>query len=396
MNSALLPSPVKHATKPTTLLELVERFCGSSQVEAVPSQRCSLEWSRLSPATRLSYRRILDPEKGYLARSLRLSFGRIMLSAIDTPNVVLMRDAVRRYALRRLECEHARRGGCGRDPQQAPPAWAANYAVRVLRRLFGWAVLYGYMPTNPALGVPEFPRPNALPEQHRSWTDTEFEAMLNAAQGSGATGIVLALALARFAGWPLGDIANQPPSVWQTPRLIYTRKKTGRTISVLAADPLLPLLDRYARRTGLRLVTDPCGKPYSEARLRQAIYRLSHRLAAAGQVKAGLTIHGLRHSLGKELYDLGLEREARKAVLGHESDAASKVYERDGERQRYADLAVLALNERYAAVCRTSMENCLPSVSLSAKESRKPNIGGRRSTSAESREISTADQPKVR
>jgi integrase len=347
MNSALLPAPVKHTTKPTTLLELVERFCGSSQVEAVSSKRCSLEWSRLSPATRLSYWRILDPEKGYLARSLPLSLGRIMLSAIDTPNVVLMRDSVRRYAIRRLEGEHARRGGCGRDPKRAPPAWAASYTVRVLRRLFGWAVLYGYMPTNPALGVPEFPRPNALPEQHRSWTDAEFEAMLNAAHASGATGIVLALALARFAGWPLGDIANQPPSVWQRPRLIYTRKKTGRTISVLAADPLLPLLDRYARQTGPRLVTDPRGTPYSEARLRQAVYRLSHRLAVAGRVKVGLTVHGLRHSLGKELYDLGLEREARKAMLGHESDAASRVYERDGERKEQADRAVEALNRHH-------------------------------------------------
>lgn len=348
MSAAILPSPVKYTNKASTLLELVECFCGSSRGQDVPSNRCSLEWSRLSPATRLSYWRILDPDKGYLARSLRLSLGSVALSAIDTPNVMLMRDRVRRHAIKRLEREHERHDGRGRDPSHAPPAWAANYTVRVLRRLFGWAVLYGHMPTNPALGVPEFPRSNNLPEQHRSWSDVEFEVALSTAGHSGATGIALALALARFAGWPLGDIANQPPSVWQSPRLIYTRKKTGRTISILAPAPLLTLLDRHARLTGPRLVTDSSGKPYSEARLRQAIYRLVHRLAAAGHVEAGLTIHGLRHSLGKELYDLGLSREARKAMLGHESDAASKVYERDGEREKQADIAVEALNRRRA------------------------------------------------
>jgi len=45
--------------------------------------------------------------------------------------------------------------------------------------------------------------------------------------------------------------------------------------------------------------------------------------AEDGKVKLGLNIHGLRHSLGNELYDLGIEREARKRMLAHESDAAS-------------------------------------------------------------------------
>ncbi|HEY6719220.1 MAG TPA: hypothetical protein VI232_22960 [Reyranella sp.] len=62
---------------------------------------------------------------------------------------------------------------------------------------------------------------------------------------------------------------------------------------------------------------------------------------------AALEAHGLRHSLGKELYDLGLEREARKAVMAHESDAASKVYERDGDRSKQADRAVRALNRQH-------------------------------------------------
>lgn len=77
------------------------------------------------------------------------------------------------------------------------------------------------------------------------------------------------------------------------------------------------------------------------------IHKLGAELAATGKVKLGLNIHGLRHSLGRELYDLGLEREARKAIMAHESDAASKVYERDGNRSRQADKAVRALNREH-------------------------------------------------
>jgi hypothetical protein len=40
---------------------------------------------------------------------------------------------------------------------------------------------------------------------------------------------------------------------------------------------------------------------------------------------------------------LGLDREARKAALGHKSDAASAVYERDGNRRAASDRAFLAL-----------------------------------------------------
>jgi hypothetical protein len=54
--------------------------------------------------------------------------------------------------------------------------------------------------------------------------------------------------------------------------------------------------------------------------------------------------------LGKELYDLGLTREARKFPLSHESDAASKVYERDGDKSRQADAAVKGLNRHHAGL----------------------------------------------
>jgi hypothetical protein len=52
------------------------------------------------------------------------------------------------------------------------------------------------------------------------------------------------------------------------------------------------------------------------------LWRLVKGLEAKALVQPGLCFHGLRHSLGATLFDLGLDRDARKAALGHRRDAA--------------------------------------------------------------------------
>jgi integrase len=324
---AALPKPTK--TKAGTLLALIEEYRGRSDRPGMPGKDPSPEWNSLAPATRRSYDRILDPETGYLRRAIKLQLDQIALNSIDKPNVVRFRNKV------------AKQFGF----------WTGNYTVKVLRPLFEWGILYGHMRANPATGVPALERPDSTPVQHRSWAPHEFEVMLAGARERGWDGIVLALALARFAGWPLGDIVHQPPTTWQPPRLIYVRRKTrkrAKITNLLAPDGLRRILEEIdPDMEAETLVTNEQGERYTEDGLRTMIHKLATELATKKKVKPGLNIHGLRHSLGKELYDLGLEREARKAVMAHESDAASKVYERDGDRSKQADRAVRALNRQH-------------------------------------------------
>ena len=324
---AALPKPVK--TKAGTLLTLVEEYRGRPERPGKTAKDSSPEWVALAPATRRTYDRILDPETGYLRRATNLQLDQIALHSIDKPNVVRLRNKV------------AKKFGF----------WTGNYTVKVLRPLFEWAILYGHMKSNPATGVPSLERPDGTPVQHRSWAPHEFEVMVAGARERGWDGIVLALALARFAGWPLGDIVHQPPTTWQNPRLVYVRRKTrkrAKITNLLAPDGLRRILEEIDPDMDAKtLVTNEEGEPYTESGLRSMVHKLGADLVVESKVKPGLNIHGLRHSLGKELYDLGLEREARKAVMAHESDAASKVYERDGDRSKQADKAVRALNRRH-------------------------------------------------
>jgi integrase len=332
MMASLEALPKSFKSKPGTLQSLVEEYRGRSDRPGKSGKAPSPEWMALAPATRRSYDRILDPETGYLRRAIKLPLDQIALHSIDKPNVVRFRNKV------------AKQFGF----------WTGNYTVKVLRPLFEWGILYGHMKANPATGVPALERPDGTPVQHRSWAPHEFEVMLAGARERGWDGIVLALALARFAGWPLGDIVHQPPITWQHPRLVYVRRKTRKTAKItnlLAPDGLRRILEEIdPDMEAETLVTNEQGERYTEDGLRTMVHRLATELAAEKKVKPGLNIHGLRHSLGKELYDLGLEREARKAIMAHESDAASKVYERDGDRSRQADKAVRALNRKHLKV----------------------------------------------
>jgi len=94
-------------------------------------------------------------------------------------------------------------------------------------------------------------------------------------------------------------------------------------------------LSPATRKSYERMIDPKAG--YTVDGLRTMINRLCRELAEEGKVKPGLNIRSLRHSLGNELYNLGIEREARKRMMAHESDAANLVYEQGGNRSRQAD-----------------------------------------------------------
>lgn len=261
---AALPKP---KAKAGSLLDLIEAWRGIPGTDGRPKRDPSPEWLQFSPATRKSYERMIDPKQGYLRRVLKLDLGMLMLPAIDTPNVVKIRNKV----------------------GQAFGFWTGNYAVTVLSTMFSWGILYGHMTVNTAKGVPDLERPENLEAQHRSWADAEFTAMVEVARERGWRGIVLVLG--HFAGWPTGGITNQPPSVWQRPRLIYTRRKArkGRKITnILAPDPLIAILDEVGVGPKAKtLVVNESGEPYTADGLRTMINRLCQELADEGQAQAG-------------------------------------------------------------------------------------------------------------
>jgi hypothetical protein len=84
---AALPTP-----KAGSLLALIEEWRGVPGTDGRPKRDPSPEWQALAPATRKSYERVIDPETGYLRRTVRSPLDKVHLPAITTPNVVMIRN----------------------------------------------------------------------------------------------------------------------------------------------------------------------------------------------------------------------------------------------------------------------------------------------------------------
>lgn len=298
----------------------------------IDAWHASPEWFALRPESRKSYGRVIDPKAG----TLRLLLQR-PLREFKPAFLLSLRDAV------------ARRHG----------QWLGNYTVKVLRVAFAWGRLRGWCETNPAVGVPLLPKPVGAPQRNRAWTPDEFEQVSMRA----GTRLRLAIALAYFGGLRVGDVVSVQWPSWNGSVLSLVQSKTSEPVHIVAPAPLRTLLEQTPRE-GATILVNESRQRYTRDGLQSNLWRLVKTLEAEGVVAKGLCFHGLRHSLGATLYNLGVDREARKAALGHTSDAASAVYERDGNRRAAAQRAYDALDadlrtraERDANAPRTNLSN---------------------------------------
>lgn len=300
-----MPSPITHKRRGETLGDMFDAWIASE------------EWADLKPQSRYSYQRVICPETGSLAKM------RARRRTEFSPSfVIAVRDAIKK--------KHKR--------------WLANYTVKVLRVAFGWGRLRGWCDSNPAQGVPLLPRPADAPTRNRMWTAEEFAVVWQHASPR----LRRALAMASYAGMRVGDVISVTWSDWDGEMLSWRQSKTGHLVQVRAPKPLRDELNSGAR-DGDQILLNGEGQPYTRDGLQTLLWKLVKSLVEKKLVQPSLCFHGLRHSLGAALYDLGLDREARKAALGHVSDAASAVYERDGNRRAASDRAFMALDRHLSA-----------------------------------------------
>jgi integrase len=181
-------------------------------------------------------------------------------------------------------------------------------------------------------------RPRDLPSANRPWTDAECDVVLREATG----GLKRAVALGIFAAMRPEDVPRVTWSIYDGTRLEWQQGKTGDMVWVPAAQELREILDG-TERTATTIVTGLSGRPLTQAGVAKAFRTLILNLEARSLVAPGLTQHGLRHTGGKNLADLGADPRAIQALLGHRSMPASLHYSKEADRRRGATTAVTLL-----------------------------------------------------
>lgn len=325
-----------------------------AEVEALNKPRKDIGASRTIPgslgALIAAYRDPDNPEFAGLAASTKADYLEVLdyfaplagmpMRQIDQAFVIDLRDRAFKKRKRRF----------------------ANYVVQVLRLVINWGLPrkdkagrpYAAAP-NPAAEVPLIARPTQMAPANRPWKPFEVQAALREAKG----GMRVAIALGYYKGYREADAIRFPWTGYDGASMDTLQRKNGDPIWAPVERDLRVILEEAraanlarARDTkrpkpaSLVMVTGERGRPFrTDSGFRTMFFRLIAELEAAGKVGPGLTFHGLRHTVGTEVADLGGSVDDVKAALGHRSDAAAKIYVQGADSRRRA-ARVVKIRER--------------------------------------------------
>jgi integrase len=264
----------------------------------IQEYRKTPEFQRLKPITKADYERVLIMfEKA----------GGMPLSSITRAQVFQWRN--------QAFAKHKRR--------------FANYVVQVLSRMLGVGVNLGLLETNPALRVEKIRKATGEKHRNRPWTVGERDAVIAAAPIQ----LKAPLAFMRYLGARLGDVRTMPAAAYQEGMIIFRTGKGDVEVCVPCPAPLAAILDqRLPSRTHLFVTSE--GTPWTDGGWNASWRKLRTRLEEAGQVRPGLTAHGLRHSVATDLRELGKTDREIADILGQRTTYATPIYHRTADMKR--------------------------------------------------------------
>lgn len=215
----------------------------------------------------------------------------------------------------------------------------ANYVRSVLSLLFSWGLEYEYVKENPAADVSLAERPKSLRDRNRPWTDGEREAVLVALPDH----MILPISLMMFYGLDPQDALGLPKTAISSAGIDTRRRKTGQPVYLPLFEPVADALAKAPPHDAITLCANSRGRPWTYNGFSTNWAKIKGKLEAEGKVQPGLTLKGLRHTVGTILAEMGKDLGTIALVLGHATEAMAKHYSRRADRSRQALAAVADL-----------------------------------------------------
>ena len=301
-------SVTKRVSTPGTLGLLIDAY------------RKSDYWGRLAPKTRLSYDRAMD-----LLSSIR----DMPLTKIDPGFVAGLRDKVM-----------AKRG-----------RWMANYVITLLSILSDFALERRWMTENPTKPVRRIRKDKQARVVNRPWTPAECRAVLDAAPPY----LALPIALAMCTGLRKGDVLTVVRDVVHGGMILVRTKKTGAAVNIPLHPALANALAQAPAHSAKTLCSNSRGQSWTESGFNSTFIKFIAGLEKLEKVSPGLTMHGLRHTLGTRLIEAGASDRAAADLLGHADTKMTRHYSKladTGERDKTLINAVDLFGEKAARKAR--------------------------------------------
>lgn len=213
-----------------------------------------------------------------------------------------------------------------RDKIAADAPGMANGLVDVLSLLINWGIDRGFRKDNPASRIKRI----RTGPGHRPWSDGELEAFRERWPLESTERAAFELLL--NTGQRGSDVIAMVRQQRARGRITVIQQKTGGRVEIPESQALTELLDvLLAGHDHLIMLPTKAGRQFAASAFR-VMMREAYR--AAG-LPDSVTTHGLRHTAGTILYELGCDPGTIADILGHSGEQMTRRYIR--QRRQSAD-----------------------------------------------------------
>jgi integrase len=218
--------------------------------------------------------------------------------------------------------------------------WMANYTVTVLSLLFEYAIDRGWMKTNPADGIRRIRREKTLGRANRPWSEEECRIVLERAPPH----LKVAITLAMCAGFRKADVLTVTKAALRDGSISVTTSKRQVPVVVPIHPVLADALAAAPQSDAVQLAVTSKGRPWTESGFNSSFGKFIDSLEKEGLVGSGLTMHGLRHTLGTRLREVTSDLDLIRRILGQQTLSMAQHYSETADTSRQARRALAKLD----------------------------------------------------
>ncbi len=227
-----------------------------------------------------------------------------------------------------------------------------NYVRTVMALVFAWGLERGYLVANPALHIKSIKRPKGTPQANRPWTDSEREIVMTSLPAH----MKLPIALMMYCGLDPQDAIKLVRSAIKDGKLDTKRGKTDGAVWFNLPADVVSALEEAPKHSAITLCANSYGKPWTVSGFSASWTRHKGKLVESKQIAAGLTLKGLRHTVGTILAEMGYDPQSIADILGHETSQMAHHYSKRANRTQKVNAIIenfdVELNKRRTKVVK--------------------------------------------
>jgi integrase len=144
-----------------------------------------------------------------------------------------------------------------------------------------------------------------------------------------------------FTGLRQGDVLSLRKNAVRDGRIWRVTSKTGQQVSLPIHPDLASIIASAPEHDAITLTATSSGTPWTSDGFKASFRRAMQRLERDGKVGAGITFHGLRHTVGTLLIEAGVDLDVVRRWLGHRTLAMAIHYSEQANASQQLSGAVL-------------------------------------------------------